>query len=80
MTAAALAFRLQFAGGGHGLAGVGLAGRERIPHRQDRVAGHAFNDTTVPFDDIDRLISQDELRAISEHYKQVAGFSLRTPA
>ena len=33
-----------------------------------------------PFDDIDRLISQDELRAISEHYKQVAGFSLRTPA
>jgi len=33
-----------------------------------------------PFDDIDRLISQDELRAISEHYKQVAGFSLKAPA
>ncbi len=33
-----------------------------------------------PFDDLDRLISQDELRAISEHYKQVAGFSLKTPA
>ncbi len=33
-----------------------------------------------PFDDLDRLISQDELRAISEHYKQVAGFSLKAPA
>lgn len=30
-----------------------------------------------PFGRIDDLISQDELRAISEHYKQVAGFALR---
>ena len=30
-----------------------------------------------PFDNIDDVISQDELRAISERYKQVAGFSLR---
>ncbi len=29
-----------------------------------------------PFANIDDLISQDELRAISEHYKQVAGFAL----
>ncbi|WP_341922549.1 flavin-dependent oxidoreductase [Polaromonas sp. YR568] len=29
-----------------------------------------------PFADIDALISQQELRAISDHYKQVAGFSL----
>ncbi len=31
-----------------------------------------------PFANIDDLISQDELRAISEHYKQVAGFSLES--
>jgi 2-polyprenyl-6-methoxyphenol hydroxylase-like FAD-dependent oxidoreductase len=31
-----------------------------------------------PFDNIDDLISQDELRAISDHYKQVAGFSLES--
>jgi len=30
-----------------------------------------------PFENIDDVISQDELRAISEHYKQVAGFSLQ---
>jgi 2-polyprenyl-6-methoxyphenol hydroxylase-like FAD-dependent oxidoreductase len=29
-----------------------------------------------PFDNIDDLISQQELREISEHYKKVAGFSL----
>lgn len=29
-----------------------------------------------PFDNIDALISQQELREISEHYKKVAGFSL----
>ena len=29
-----------------------------------------------PFANIDALISQQELREISEHYKQVAGFSL----
>ncbi len=32
-----------------------------------------------PFANIDDLISQQELRAISENYKQVAGFSLETP-
>jgi 2-polyprenyl-6-methoxyphenol hydroxylase-like FAD-dependent oxidoreductase len=31
----------------------------------------------APFDDIDDVISQQELREISERYKQVAGFSLR---
>ncbi len=31
-----------------------------------------------PFSNIDDLISQDELRAISDHYKQVAGFSLES--
>lgn len=30
-----------------------------------------------PFERIDDLISQDELRAISEHYKQIAGFALK---
>jgi len=30
-----------------------------------------------PFGRIDDLISQDELRAISDHYKQVAGFALK---
>jgi 2-polyprenyl-6-methoxyphenol hydroxylase-like FAD-dependent oxidoreductase len=30
-----------------------------------------------PFENIDDVISQEELRAISENYKQVAGFSLR---
>jgi 2-polyprenyl-6-methoxyphenol hydroxylase-like FAD-dependent oxidoreductase len=30
-----------------------------------------------PFDNIDDVISQEELRAISERYKQIAGFSLR---
>ena len=29
-----------------------------------------------PFRHIDDLISQDELRAISENYKKIAGFSL----
>jgi 2-polyprenyl-6-methoxyphenol hydroxylase-like FAD-dependent oxidoreductase len=29
-----------------------------------------------PFDDLDRYITQDELRALSENYKRVAGFSL----
>jgi len=31
-----------------------------------------------PFDSIDDIISQDELRAISERYKQIAGFALDT--
>ncbi len=31
-----------------------------------------------PFNHIDDLISQDELRAISDHYKTVAGFALKT--
>jgi hypothetical protein len=29
-----------------------------------------------PFDDLDKYITQDELRALSENYKRVAGFSL----
>jgi 2-polyprenyl-6-methoxyphenol hydroxylase-like FAD-dependent oxidoreductase len=29
-----------------------------------------------PFDDLDKFISQDELRALSESYKRVAGFAL----
>jgi 2-polyprenyl-6-methoxyphenol hydroxylase-like FAD-dependent oxidoreductase len=29
-----------------------------------------------PFDDLDRYITQDELRALSESYKRVAGFAL----
>jgi 2-polyprenyl-6-methoxyphenol hydroxylase-like FAD-dependent oxidoreductase len=29
-----------------------------------------------PFDDLDRFITQDELRALSEQYKRVAGFSV----
>jgi 2-polyprenyl-6-methoxyphenol hydroxylase-like FAD-dependent oxidoreductase len=29
-----------------------------------------------PFDDLDALISQDELRALSDRYKQVAGFGV----
>ena len=29
-----------------------------------------------PFDDLDKFITQDELRAFSEQYKRVAGFSL----
>ena len=32
-----------------------------------------------PFRHIDDLISQQELRAISDHYKQVAGFALEAP-
>ena len=32
-----------------------------------------------PFENIDEVISQEELRAISEHYKRVAGFSLQQP-
>lgn len=31
-----------------------------------------------PFEDIDRLISQAELRQISDHYKQVAGFAAKS--
>jgi hypothetical protein len=31
----------------------------------------------LPFANIDDLISQDDLRAISDNYKQVAGFALR---
>jgi hypothetical protein len=30
-----------------------------------------------PFDDLDRYISQDELRTLSENYKKIAGFSLQ---
>ncbi|MFW2357712.1 FAD-dependent monooxygenase, partial [Hydrogenophaga sp.] len=30
-----------------------------------------------PFNNIDDLISQDELRAISDNYKQIAGFALK---
>ena len=33
-----------------------------------------------PFDDLDAFITQDELRALSEGYKRVAGFSLTTVA
>ena len=29
-----------------------------------------------PFDDLDRYITQDELRALSESYQRVAGFAL----
>jgi hypothetical protein len=29
-----------------------------------------------PFDDLDAHISQDELRALSDRYKQIAGFAL----
>jgi 2-polyprenyl-6-methoxyphenol hydroxylase-like FAD-dependent oxidoreductase len=29
-----------------------------------------------PFDDLDRYITQDELRALSEQYKRIAGFAL----
>ena len=29
-----------------------------------------------PFDNLDNYITQDELRALSENYKRVAGFSL----
>ncbi len=29
-----------------------------------------------PFDDLDKYISQDELRALSDNYKRIAGFSL----
>jgi 2-polyprenyl-6-methoxyphenol hydroxylase-like FAD-dependent oxidoreductase len=32
-----------------------------------------------PFKNIDDVISQEELRQISENYKKVAGFSLETP-
>ena len=30
-----------------------------------------------PFDDLDKYIAQDELRALSDEYKRVAGFALR---
>jgi flavin-dependent dehydrogenase len=30
-----------------------------------------------PFDDLDAIISQDELRTLSENYKRIAGFSLQ---
>ena len=30
-----------------------------------------------PFDNLDDLISQDELRQISENYKRIAGFALK---
>jgi hypothetical protein len=29
-----------------------------------------------PFDDLDEYITQDELRALSENYKRITGFSL----
>jgi 2-polyprenyl-6-methoxyphenol hydroxylase-like FAD-dependent oxidoreductase len=29
-----------------------------------------------PFDDLDKFITQDELRALSENYKKVAGYAL----
>ena len=29
-----------------------------------------------PFDNLDKYISQDELRALSENYKRIAGFAL----
>jgi hypothetical protein len=28
----------------------------------------------VPFDDLDRYISQSELKAVSDNYKRIAGF------
>jgi hypothetical protein len=30
-----------------------------------------------PFDDLDKYITQDELRALSDEYKRIAGFSLK---
>jgi 2-polyprenyl-6-methoxyphenol hydroxylase-like FAD-dependent oxidoreductase len=33
-----------------------------------------------PFDNLDDYISQDELRALSENYKRIAGFSLQDVA
>ena len=30
-----------------------------------------------PFENLDDYITQDELRALSEHYKRIAGFALR---
>jgi 5-methylphenazine-1-carboxylate 1-monooxygenase len=29
-----------------------------------------------PFDNLDKYITQDELRALSENYKKIAGFAL----
>ena len=29
-----------------------------------------------PFDDLDKYITQDELRALSDEYKRIAGFSV----
>ena len=59
-----------------------VAGAEKCRPAEDLTPGLMGTDADQNGirDDIDRLISQDELRAISEHYKQVAGFSLRTPA
>jgi hypothetical protein len=31
-----------------------------------------------PFEDLDRVISQEELRELSERYKKIAGFALET--
>ncbi len=33
-----------------------------------------------PFDDLDRYISQAELRGLSDRYKRIAGFSVQQPA
>jgi hypothetical protein len=34
----------------------------------------------APFEDLDKVISQEELRELSEQYKRIAGFSLGKPA
>jgi hypothetical protein len=51
--------------------------------RTNRETPPDFINTTVeelvgdkPFDNLDSYISQDELRALSENYKRVAGFTL----
>ena len=50
---------------------VVAAGRQLTEHqRGNGPAGDR------PFDDLDKYITQDELRALSESYKRVAGFSL----
>jgi hypothetical protein len=33
-------------------------------------------DPTLPFDDLDRHVTQAELRRLSDDYKRVAGFAL----
>ena len=44
--------------------------RERINIKVEELVGDK------PFDDLDKYITQDELRALSENYKRIAGFAL----